>query len=202
MWEWCRGRTLRGHRPAPVNVSAGHLSTVSRCAQVRSLAPAVMARMDHGAWRVPTMRRSARVVGRHPAASRESERRDMAEPELDPTRVRFDPLHGDDLPLLHTWLHTEHVAAWWRERPTYAEVVAEYTPCIAGETPAHCYLIMYEDAPIGYIQRYRLADEPDYARAVAAAENAAGVDLFIGEARYLHRGLGSAALRRFVREIV
>ncbi len=126
----------------------------------------------------------------------------MAEPELDPTRVRFDPLQGDDLPLLHAWLHREHVAAWWRERPTYAEVVAEYTPCIAGETPTRCYLVIYEDAPIGYIQRYRLADEPDYARAVTVAEDAVGVDLFIGEARYLHRGLGSAALRRFVCEIV
>ncbi len=111
----------------------------------------------------------------------------------------------DDLPLLHRWLNTEHVAQWYRGRdhyPMYNHVVAKYTPRITGETPTDPYLILYRDMPIGYIQTYRIADHPDYASAVRVGEGAAGVDIAIGEADYVHRGLGAHIIRRFLKEIV
>ncbi|HEV2237846.1 MAG TPA: GNAT family N-acetyltransferase [Ktedonobacterales bacterium] len=126
----------------------------------------------------------------------------MTREPLDPALLRFVPLALEHLPLLHTWLNHDHVAAWWHERPTYAEVVAEYTPSITGADPTHGYIIRYGEAPAGFIQWYRIADYPEYAAALAVEPGAIGVDLFIGEAVWLHRGLGSAALRRFVREVV
>jgi RimJ/RimL family protein N-acetyltransferase len=47
-----------------------------------------------------------------------------------------------------------------------------------------------------------IADYPEYADPVAVDADAAGVDLFIGEAAHLHHGLGSHILRAFLREIV
>jgi RimJ/RimL family protein N-acetyltransferase len=43
---------------------------------------------------------------------------------------------------------------------------------------------------IGYIQEY------------PASDNSAGIDLFIGEIAFLHRGLGASIIRQFLNDIV
>ena len=123
---------------------------------------------------------------------------------LDPALIGFRPLALADLPLMHRWLTTPHVARWWYdpEPITLEWVIAKYTPRIAGHVPTHCFVILHDRRPIGFIQTYRLADHPDYDRAVEAGEDAAGVDLFIGEPDAVHRGLGAPVLRRFLAEIV
>jgi len=62
--------------------------------------------------------------------------------------------------------------------------------------------LLYREVPVGYLQTYRIADHPEYARALQIEADAAGVDLFIGEAEYLYRGLGPAALRKFLKEVI
>lgn len=111
----------------------------------------------------------------------------------------------DDLPLMHRWLHAAHVREWWSDNgdaPAYEAVVEKYGPSIRGEEPTEAYLICYDGQPIGYIQTYMIRAYPEYAAAIAVDEDAAGVDLFIGEADSLHKGLGSHILRAFLREIV
>jgi aminoglycoside 6'-N-acetyltransferase len=123
---------------------------------------------------------------------------------LDPAPLRFRPLALADLPLLHRWLNEPAVARWYGAGPTYAAVEEKYAPRIAGETPTAPYLILYGDQPIGYIQTYRVADYPAYARYIGAADDASawGIDLLIGANAYRGRGLGAAALRAFTQEIV
>ncbi|HEX3722640.1 MAG TPA: GNAT family N-acetyltransferase, partial [Nitrolancea sp.] len=60
----------------------------------------------------------------------------------------------------------------------------------------------YAARPIGYIQIYLIEDYPDYAQFVGADEQAAGVDLFIGEIDCIHRGLGPVLLKRFLCDLV
>ena len=122
---------------------------------------------------------------------------------LDPAEIHFRTLRVPDLPSMHRWLNTDFVMQWWgRSGPSFEEVVKKYTPRIKGRGRTACFLIMYDDRPIGYIQTYKIKDYPDYASYVQTDEDAAGVDLFIGEADYIHKGLGSAILRTFLREIV
>lgn len=123
---------------------------------------------------------------------------------LDPTNIGFRPLEMADLPQMHRWLNTDFVTEWYfePEEHTYENIEKQYIPYIKGEEPNLSYIITYAAKPIGYIQCYRICDYPEYAQFVAEAENAAGVDLFIGEADYLHQGLGGPILRRFLREVV
>ncbi len=123
---------------------------------------------------------------------------------LDSTPLGFRPLAMTDLPMMHRWLRTPHVAEWYYEGEptTYEGVVEKYGPDVRGEVPNHSYIITYADKPIGYIQMYRIHDWPEYAEYVAEEENAAGVDLFIGESDYVHQGLGGPILRKFLREEV
>ena len=117
--------------------------------------------------------------------------------------VSFRRLRASDLRLMHKWYNTEHVIQWYCKNPqSYEETVAKCMPRITGEEPTRAFLIMYDAIPIGYIQTYRIADYPDYSKYVQADEDTAGLDLFIGEADWLHRGLGSRILRIFLREIV
>lgn len=123
---------------------------------------------------------------------------------LEPERISFRRMAMGDLPLMHRWLTTPHVLEWWWDGagPTPAAVEEKYAPRIRGESPTAVYIMQYAGKPIGYIQTYRICDYPEYAAVVDVDEDAAGVDLLIGEADYLHRGLGSHILRAFLRDIV
>lgn len=115
----------------------------------------------------------------------------------------FRRLTLGDIALMHRWLNTDFVIEWWDQRGhSYDEVEAKYQAYITGTKPSQPYLMLYDDKPIGYIQTYRIMDWPEYAEVVQVGEGGAGIDLFIGEAGYIHRGLGPQILRAFLREIV
>jgi len=114
--------------------------------------------------------------------------------------LSFRRLTEPDVPLLHRWLNAPHVLEWWdRPGPAPDEVREKYLPRVIEPSDATPYIICREGLPIGYIQLYSV--EPG-AWGLPDVRPGVGVDLFIGDARYLHRGLGPEILRQFVREIV
>lgn len=116
--------------------------------------------------------------------------------------VGFRPLTAADLPTVHDWLGRKHVARWWGERRGYEQTVEEYLPAIEGREPTDLYSILADRRAVGMIQTYLVAEYPDYAALVNVGENVAGLDLFIGEADLLGRGLGAEVIRAFADEIV
>lgn len=117
--------------------------------------------------------------------------------------ICFCALRVDDMPLLCDWLNRPAVMRWYSmRRYDVAEVVAKYTPYITGETLTRSFVVWCGAQPIGYIQTYLIDDYPDYSRWVDVDVCTAGVDMFIGEDGYRHRGLGAVILRHFLRTIV
>ena len=105
--------------------------------------------------------------------------------------ISFRALDRGDLPLMHRWLNTPHVAEWWSDDGrSLDEIVANYSPRIDGKEDVRCFVIVFDGTTIGYIQEY------------PAGENSAGIDLFIGEVEFLHRGLGVSIIRQFLIDIV
>lgn len=120
-----------------------------------------------------------------------------------PHHITFRPLEINDFPLLQEWLNVPHVLEWWdKPGPTLEEVEAKYRPCVTGDEPTACYLILEAGRKIGFIQTYIIADHPEYSVLVDVDERAAGLDLFIGETDRVHRGLGPQILREFMRTVV
>lgn len=116
--------------------------------------------------------------------------------------ISFRRLRHSEIPLIHRWLHTPHVARWWYEDVgTFEEVEKQYSAYIDGRENVEPYLILHEESPIGYIQTYSISIEEEYAKLVGV-EDAAGLDLFIGEEEFLHRGLGSRIIRRCLEQII
>ena len=121
---------------------------------------------------------------------------------MDPRGISFRNLRASDLELMHRWLNAPHVRRWWyAEGTSYTEIENEYLPYIQGRDSAKPFVILHENEPIGYIQSYPISDDEGYASLVDV-EDSAGVDLFIGEAEYLHRGLGRHIIRGFLSEHV
>ncbi|HEX7017537.1 MAG TPA: GNAT family N-acetyltransferase [Patescibacteria group bacterium] len=123
---------------------------------------------------------------------------------LDPDKISFRELRFDDLPLLHDWLNTPHVHEWYDkdEQNTLDEIKEKYGKKINKEEPTDSYLIMYDNQPIGYIQTAKVKDWPTLESVVGKNQQAASIDLFIGEPNYLGKGLGSQVIRKFLTVVV
>ena len=86
----------------------------------------------------------------------------MAEGGSAPTAITFRPLAPDDLPTLHRWLSNPRVYRWYGGAPpSLAEVGEQYAPRLLVASSVRPFLILHEDAPIGYIQSYMVADDPE-----------------------------------------
>jgi aminoglycoside 6'-N-acetyltransferase len=83
--------------------------------------------------------------------------------------IGFRPLEEPDLRLMHEWLQRPHVRRWWDEHETYDDVAKHYLPSIEGRRPTDLFLILLDDRPIGFIQRYLVSDHPSTRRASESA---------------------------------
>ena len=130
--------------------------------------------------------------------------KELTDDILQPRNIGFRRLTMDDLPLMHRWLNMPHVNAFYGSPQgcSYEEVFAKYAPRIRSGQPTSCYVITYGDIPVGCIQTYLWRDYPDSARLLDLQEEATSLDVFIGEQKYVHRGLGCGILRSFLHTII
>ena len=97
--------------------------------------------------------------------------------------VGFRPLVAGDLPLAPRLARPRARAPLvGRARETSRTVDHEYLPALEGRDPTDLYVISSTAGDVGIIQTYLVADYPEYAPLVDAGEDAAGLDLFLGEA--------------------
>ncbi|HTU86890.1 MAG TPA: GNAT family N-acetyltransferase [Solirubrobacteraceae bacterium] len=104
-----------------------------------------------------------------------------------------------DLPQLSSWLEAPHVKRWWREPADASSVEDAYGPAIDGADPTELLIAELDGRAIGMLQRYRLADNPHYERALEPSgvpRPAAGLDYLIGERALTGRGLGPLMIAR------
>ncbi len=116
--------------------------------------------------------------------------------------VSFRALERTDFPLLQRWLSEPHVDAWWREPLDLVGLERKYGPRIDGTEATHVYIIEREGRPIGWIQWYRWSDYPKHAAQLETEPDAAGIDLSLGELSLIGQGIGSAAIRQFIFEVI
>lgn len=118
-------------------------------------------------------------------------------------QIAFRRLAEDDLPELFAWLSSPHVSKWYAPAPTsYAEVVARYGPRTEPGNAVRADVVLVDGVAVGYAQTYAVGAFPEYAQALACGPGIAAMDLFIGEAARIGRGLGPRVIRRYVEEVV
>lgn len=101
------------------------------------------------------------------------------------------------------WFNTPHVQEFYSLRRWKEDEVREkLLPLIEGKIPLKGYVITLEGEPVGYIQSYAIRDYPwkDLLIPEEIVHSAAGLDLFIGDAKKTGKGLGKNALTLFLEE--
>jgi aminoglycoside 6'-N-acetyltransferase len=113
--------------------------------------------------------------------------------------IDFRPIGPDDYHTLWEWTQLPHVAPWWAHwiPDNEADATADWAAQLAGTTPERGYLITVDGAAIGYIQSYRLRDEPEMTASIGLGEDAVAADLFIADPRLVGKGLGPRVVGRF-----
>lgn len=119
--------------------------------------------------------------------------------------ITFRPITVDDVPLMHIWFNEIHVQKFyslrnWSER----EVLDNLLPSIEHKKPLFGFIILFELRPIGYLQYYKLKDFPwpeqDFETAIA--DEASGLDLFIGNPSFIGKRLGSKIINQFLETMI
>ncbi len=122
----------------------------------------------------------------------------------EPHGIDFLPVAADHLPLLSEWLHAPHMREWWGDPEVELGYIRDM---VEGRDSTRPFLIAVDGAPVGYIQYWFIGhhqnetwigDNPWLAE---LPSETVGVDLSIGEAGLLSRGIGSRALSAFVRRL-
>ena len=114
-------------------------------------------------------------------------------------------LTRDDFGMLSDWLRDPLVHEWWHDDPEPAAIERQYGPSIDGSDPAVLRIGELAATPVGFVQWYRLADEPEYASEIAASlpvpDDAWSLDYLVGSAPHRNRGVGTALVRAAVAAI-
>jgi aminoglycoside 6'-N-acetyltransferase len=116
-------------------------------------------------------------------------------------RISFRPLRRDDFVLLSGWLAAPHVKMWWRESSDIDAIERRYGPVVDGIDPTEVFVIDGDGQPIGLIQRYRFADDPEWRDTISVAgtpSDAAGIDYLIGVEHLTGIGLGPEVIGAFL----
>ncbi|MEM8620308.1 MAG: GNAT family N-acetyltransferase [Actinomycetota bacterium] len=120
----------------------------------------------------------------------------------------FRPLTDRDLPRMHRWLNEPGVVEWWEgDDVSWAGVLADYSPearTLRNDSTEH-YIAVSGEQPIGWIQCWDVADEPEETapcRARGVGVEGVGIDYLVGDPTQRSRGVGAAMIAAFVRDVV
>lgn len=119
-------------------------------------------------------------------------------------KIIFQKLQIKDLPLMQLWLSQPAIHQWYDKdkQNTMEEINNRYGPKIKGDQPTDCYLVLYENNPVAYIQTYKVNDWPEFGDYVGYDDHSASIDLFIGDINFMGKGFGTLMIKKFLNEIV
>lgn len=116
-------------------------------------------------------------------------------------KISFTPLSEEHFPLIHAWFNEPHVQAFYSLRTwTLEEVRQKLTPYLQGVEGLKCYIALIDQIPIGYVQCYPVKKHPwdNQDLPDEIIQNSAGLDLFIGEKKFIAKGFGRRILDAFL----
>ena len=113
--------------------------------------------------------------------------------------ISFRNVCERDFLMLHNWLRLPHVKEYWyqNESFTYEEIHIKYSKRLE-EGIVESYIIQKNKIDIGFIQTY-IIDEPS---AFMVNGKIKGIDLYIGEIDFIHKGYGKLIINEFLKKYV
>ena len=114
----------------------------------------------------------------------------------------FKKLTHNDWPLLLQWFKEPHVEKWW-PTPEENELMEYFLEKIRSKN-TFGFIVLLDEKPMGYIQYYHI----DRSKVTSGSlfpplhdETTIGIDQFIGDPHYLHKGYGTLFIKQFFKEL-
>ena len=104
-----------------------------------------------------------------------------------------------DFITLYNWLKVPHVKEFWfqNESLTYEQVCEKYSKRLK-EDVIELFIILKSEVEIGFIQTYIIDEKESF----KVKDTIKGIDLYIGEIDYVHKGYGKDIILSFIKEHV
>ncbi|KKR96628.1 MAG: Aminoglycoside 6'-N-acetyltransferase type Ib-cr, AAC(6')-Ib-cr4 [candidate division TM6 bacterium GW2011_GWE2_41_16] len=102
-------------------------------------------------------------------------------------------------PLLLSWFNMPHVEQWWPVPKDNEAFFESFLKRIRSD--ARPYLVLCNSSPIGYIQTYTIDTATTHAWLPKLPGTLIGIDQFIGEPDYLHKGFGTLFIKEFIKQL-
>ncbi len=109
--------------------------------------------------------------------------------------IALRPLALTDEPLLRQWLNTPHVAQWWGDAETELREALSHI----GSLQTQAFILQGNGHDIGYAQAYDARDDSYFADRPAGAK---GMDLYLGYADLVGKGLGTRIIQGFSEKLL
>jgi len=113
--------------------------------------------------------------------------------------ITFREVNEKDFNKLYFWLNTPHVKKFWdpNDNFTFEQISEKYSKRLK-EGKIEIYIFSINNIDIGFIQTYIVDDLSSF----KIKGTAKGIDLYIGEEKYLYKGYGKEIIREFLRKFV
>jgi aminoglycoside 6'-N-acetyltransferase len=105
--------------------------------------------------------------------------------------IAFIPVDDSHRDLLLRWLSSDHARQWW------GNPVEELALIYDGKGEHDPFIAMVGGVPIAYVQSWRPSQHPDLPWQHGMTDTTRGIDITIGEAHNLGKGLGSLIVKHF-----
>lgn len=121
--------------------------------------------------------------------------------------MTWRPFRRDDAGRMFHWMQQPHVAPWWDDvERTPASTVEELDPDAPDNRHLHQVIIEITEGagptlPVGWLQWYLLDDEPTWGPGLVPPPQTTALDLLIGDAAWIGRGVGPAVIRQIGAEM-
>ena len=92
--------------------------------------------------------------------------------------ITFVPLDESHVSLMHSWLSAGEALRWYARQLTTEESIRQKYLITKLRTGTRCFIVQYDQEPIGYLQYYRISDYPRYCSLVGAGPHDYGLSAY------------------------
>lgn len=115
--------------------------------------------------------------------------------------ITFRRLVESDRELIAQWRAAAHVSRWFGPAGKHEDVVSSYLAYVRDGVGKNGYVVLLSDRPIGFVESYRIEDQPRYFANLGVSESGSvGMDVFIGIPEEIGKGLGTRIIRCFLEQ--